>query len=578
MRLNMPVTLNERIFRDEDGLISKTDLHGRITFVNDTFVYVSGYSLKELVGQTHNIVRHPDVPAEAFADLWHTIEAEKPWTSLIKNRCKNGDFYWVEANVTPLRQGNDITGYISIQSKPSREQIALAESNYRDIKMGKLAFKEGKATSKKKAGSILALNNFSIKMRLGIAVTMPCLLILIFGLVAMSGVTTQYPVFYMMALGLFAVGSLTTGFFIIHSVTRPLQEVFKAVARAASGDFSHSLQVSSNDEMGRILELINILNRNVQRIICNIYKSTDIVASTSQEIMQGNTDLNRRTEDQAANLEKTAASLKELTASVKANVANVKQASQLGSQASSIALKGGQDMNQVVQTMNAIHECSNRIVNIITVIDEIAFQTNILALNAAIEAARAGEHGRSFAVVAMEVRMLAQRSAAAAKEITALINDSVKKVENGSHLVDKAGKTIVGTVNSVNKVSEIMTQITIASQEQSAGIELINNAVTQLDGVTHQNAVLVEEAAVATEIMEAQIRNLIQAITVLNLGDTPTKPITNERRNQIKKYAAVKVQQKMARHRESYASNIKHLPDRNRIKERNKIDAKSVSG
>ncbi len=422
MRLNMPVTLNERIFRDDDGLISKTDLDGRITFVNDTFVHVSGYSLKELVGQTHNIVRHPDVPAEAFADLWHTIEAEKPWTSLIKNRCKSGDFYWVEANVTPLRQGNDITGYISIQSKPSREQIALAESNYRDIKLGKLAFKEGKATSKKMAGSILALNNISIKMRLGIAVTMPCLLILIFGLVAMSGAATQYPVFYMMALGLFAVGSLTTGFFIIHSVTRPLQEVFKAVARAASGDFSHSLQVSSNDEMGRILELINILNRNIQRIISNIYKSTDIVASTSQEIMQGNTDLNQRTEDQAANLEKTAASLKQLTASVKANVANVKQASQLGSQASSIALKGGQDMNQVVQTMNAIHECSNRIVNIITVIDEIAFQTNILALNAAIEAARAGEHGRSFSVVAMEVRMLAQRSAAAAKEITTLIN------------------------------------------------------------------------------------------------------------------------------------------------------------
>lgn len=578
MRLNMPVTSNERIFRDEDGLISKTDLQGRITFVNDTFVYVSGYTLKELIGQSHNIVRHPDVPAEAYADLWHTVEAEKPWTSLIKNRCKNGDFYWVEANVTPLRQGNDITGYISIQSKPSREQIAIAESNYRDIQMGKLALKEGKATSKRMSDNLMALKNPSIKMRLGMAVTMPCLLILLFGLVAMSGAATQYTVFYLMALIICFVGALTTGFFIIHSVTRPLQEVFKAVARAASGDFSHSLQVSSHDEMGRILELINILNRNVQRIMCNIHKSTDIVASTSQEIMQGNTDLNRRTEDQAANLEQTAASLKELTASVKANVANVKQANQLGSQASSIALKGGEAMHQVVQTMNAIHECSNRIVNIITVIDEIAFQTNILALNAAIEAARAGEQGRSFAVVAMEVRMLAQRSAAAAKEISALINDSVKKVENGTHLVDKAGKTIVSTVNSVNKVTEIMTQITIASQEQSAGIELINNAVTQLDGVTHQNAVLVEEAAVATEIMEAQIRNLVQAITILNLGDTHTKPITNERRNQIKKYASVKVKQKMARNRERYASNIKHLPDRNRTDERNNIDAKSVIG
>ncbi|MBP9871707.1 MAG: methyl-accepting chemotaxis protein, partial [Nitrosomonas sp.] len=266
------------------------------------------------------------------------------------------------------------------------------------------------------------------------------------------------------------------------------------------------------------LQALKTMNENLQDLVGKVRMSTDQISTASGEIATGNSDLSQRTEEQASSLEETASSMEELTSTVKQNADNARQANQLASGASEIAAKGGTVVGQVVETMSSINESSKKIVDIISVIDGIAFQTNILALNAAVEAARAGEQGRGFAVVATEVRTLAQRSAAAAKEIKELINDSVNKVEDGTRLVDEAGSTMNEIVIAVKRVTDIMSEISAASQEQSSGIEQINQAVTQMDEVTQQNAALVEEAAAAAESMQEQAQALTQAVTRFKLS------------------------------------------------------------
>ena len=260
--------------------------------------------------------------------------------------------------------------------------------------------------------------------------------------------------------------------------------------------------------MGQLLQALKDMNASLGNIVGEVRSTTDSISTAAQEIAAGNSDLSQRTEEQASSLEETASSMEELTSTVKQNAENAKQANQLAANASDIAVKGGQAVNEVVQTMGSISASSKKIMDIISVIEGIAFQTNILALNAAVEAARAGEQGRGFAVVAAEVRNLAQRSAAAAKEITALIGDSVDKVDIGSRQVDQAGATMNEIVSAVKRVTDIMAEIAAASNEQSSGIEQVNQAIIQMDEVTQQNAALVEEAAAAAEAMQEQARAL----------------------------------------------------------------------
>jgi methyl-accepting chemotaxis protein len=254
-------------------------------------------------------------------------------------------------------------------------------------------------------------------------------------------------------------------------------------------------------------------------IVRGIKASTDMISTASHEIAAGNEDLSSRTEQQASSLEETASSMEELTSTVLQNAENAKQANQLAAGASDVAVKGGEVIGQVVRTMSSINESSKKITDIISVIDGIAFQTNILALNAAVEAARAGEQGRGFAVVAAEVRTLAQRSAAAAKEIKQLIGDSVHEVDSGTRLVDEAGKTMEQIVSAVKRVTDIMSEIAAASQQQSSGIAEVNQAITQMDQVTQQNAALVEEASAAAESMKQQAQQLVQAVAVFKLAE-----------------------------------------------------------
>ncbi len=889
MRTNLPVTNTEVEIKDGELIVSKTDLKGRITYINKTFIEVSGFTEQELIGEPHNIVRHPDMPPEAYKDLWETLKAGKPWTGYVKNRCKNGDFYWVVANATPIWENGSLAGYMSVRKRAERsaiEEVEKAYRQFREDKAGGLAIREGKVIRTSLLPRFVdRLANLTIRHRfMAISGILTSLLILVggVGVYGMSqieaGLTTVYNdravpmgqlntiVRNMMAnrqnvsesllhpnvdnislrlkesernigeinelweayittyltpeekvlAGKFAesrgrfvkeglkpamaalkegkleqarqindrldvlfeparenvnalvklqldvakqehdaaenkyayirnaaivaitlgvvfaawlswatyraiviplnrtrdqmgeiaqgnmnltvrkdrndevgdmvdsfrslfikigfdmseanrraeemsrvqsaldsstaaitisdmnellvymspmgkklmqsiggpdfnvdalIGRKLTDLFVDNDAAAKLQEatrtgadvdflfrdhhlrlaarpvvdvkgnnlgrvsqwtdrtaevkveeeVAEIVDAAASGNFTRRIDLDgksgffrslsegvnrfvgeTENGLNQVVEMLHAIsegdlsrhmegnyggtfeqlkqdaNATVDRlreIVSSIRESTGSINTAAGEIAAGNADLSARTESQAASIEETAASMEELTSTVKMNAENARQASQLSFSATDVAVHGGEVVGQVVQTMGTIADSSKKIADIISVIDGIAFQTNILALNAAVEAARAGEQGRGFAVVAGEVRNLAQRSAAAAKEIKELIQDSVGKVENGHQLVARAGETMKDVVESIRKVSDIMTEISSASNEQSSGIEQVNLAMAQMDEAVQQNAALVEEAAAAAKSMEDQANKLVDAVGIFKLGD-----------------------------------------------------------
>ena len=892
MKTNLPVTQKEILLGAGQSIVSKTDLKGQIAYVNQAFIEISGFVEAELIGQSHNIVRHPDMPPEAFADLWATLKDERPWTGVVKNRCKNGDHYWVVANVTPIFQNGSVSGYLSVRSAPTRAQVEAADAAYRQFREGRaagLAIRDGEVVTSgfsfarwmksrtisqriftlcslltagmllvggmgmmavgdsngrlnavyvdrviplqqlkevadayavsivdlshkardgaesfesgldkvKQAESVIhsrwqeyrgtsltgqetkLVDEAEVLMQKGDQVTARLKEILTAKdkeALAVFAAKDLYPAIdpisdklselvalqlseakvnvdqasanvstFMMRFGLlilaFVAISAILALGLVKGIRRPISEAaafFKGLAEgrsdlhlkferrdellaiadaartmqvkfgsdlsearrvadeamrikmaldgsgtpmtisnesnvliymnaaaeglwrkmepemrlrvpgfsvaemyrhslveffddeavraayrveltasrtldvamcgrvlqvtatpvrdtlgkylgrasqwvdrtdevavenevasivggAARGDFTR--RVAVDGKQGFFLRLANDLNTLMQtsqiglddvvqvlsgmaegdltrsisadyegtfgqlkddanqtvlrlrEIISQIREATDAINTAAREIATGNQDLSSRTEEQASSLEETASSMEELTSTVKHNADNARQANELASNAQLVAIKGGDMVGQVVQTMTAIHQSSSRIADIIGVIDGIAFQTNILALNAAVEAARAGEQGRGFAVVATEVRSLAQRSAAAAKEIKGLISDSVEKVANGNKQVAQAGETMEQVVSSIKRVAAIMSDISEASREQSAGIEQVSLAVTQMDEVTQQNAALVEEAAAAAESLEEQAHNLAQAVAVFKLAE-----------------------------------------------------------
>ncbi|HJV84135.1 MAG TPA: methyl-accepting chemotaxis protein [Noviherbaspirillum sp.] len=318
-----------------------------------------------------------------------------------------------------------------------------------------------------------------------------------------------------LTVGLLLAGLV--GWWLVRAITVPVDKAVKVATSVASGDLTQEIDARSKDEMGQLMRALKSMSDGLMEIVSQVRNGTDRIANASAEIASGNMDLSSRTEAQASSLEETAASIEELTSTVKQNADNAHQANALAVSASEVASKGGAVVSQVIDTMGSIHDSSRKIVDIIAVIDGIAFQTNILALNAAVEAARAGEQGRGFAVVASEVRNLAQRSAGAAKEIKALINDSVEKVEVGSQLVDEAGATMREIVDSVRRVTDLMGEIAAASREQTSGIDQINQAITQMDQVTQQNAALVEQAAAASQALQEEAATLAKVVGVFKL-------------------------------------------------------------
>ncbi|MXS82407.1 PAS domain-containing methyl-accepting chemotaxis protein [Nitrosomonas oligotropha] len=531
MRLNLPVTNTEYPIDDDTLIVSTTDTKGRITYINSTFVEVSGFSEEELIGKAHNIVRHPDVPPEAFEDLWATLKQGLPWTGLVKNRRKNGDFYWINANATPLIENGQITGYLSVRTKASPAAIEQAAPAYQQILEGKaknLKIEKGQIVRTDFIGKLQAFVKMTTRKRIALAMTIPALFLLTAGGIGWWGLSQTQAhaslgsmIAAITAAGIALIAYLAYG--MVKNTLTPLQQAIDIANKLAGGDLTHKFSVNRSDEFGELLKALSQMGVNLRATVLDVQKNAASVRLATGEIASGNLDLSQRTEEQASSLEETASSMEELTATVRQNTDNSINANQIAMTASNITTKGGEMMQEVVATMSSISESSSKIADIISVIDGIAFQTNILALNAAVEAARAGEQGRGFAVVATEVRNLAQRSATAAKEIKTLIDDSVKKVDQGAALVNKTGQTMNEIVMSIKNLTEIMSDITSASKEQNTGIEQVTQAVSQMDEVTQQNAALVEQAAAAAASLEQQAYELVGAISIFHLSQSSSK-------------------------------------------------------
>ena len=518
MRTNLPVSNTEFLLKDGMSLVSKTDTKGRITYVNPAFIEASGFAEEELLGKPHNLIRHPDMPEQAFGDMWQTLKMGLPWTGLVKNRRKNGEFYWVNANVTPVRDNNQIVAYMSVRSKPNRAQVDGAARIYARFKAGQakgLAVRRGAVVTTGLLGKLASLKNIGLNARIGMSMGAIIAVILSLGFAATSAAENITMSYWYGGATLIGAGIAALAWLGLYlSIVRPLNNLIDKTRIIAGGDFTADFNVDRHDDMGQLQQALQQMNVNLRSVMGDIRSNVDSISIATHEIAAGNMDLSRRTEAQAASLEETASSMQQFASTVKQNSDNALQANKLAQSASEIAGKGGAVVEKVGSTMNEISTSAKRIVDIISLIDGIAFQTNILALNAAVEAARAGEQGKGFAVVAAEVRSLAQRSASAAKEIKTLIDDSVDKVDSGNRLVSDAMATMNGIVDSVKSVTDIMNEISIASREQSEGVEQVNLAITHMDAVTQQNATLVEEAAMAAASLEEQTMHLTQSIAV----------------------------------------------------------------
>lgn len=520
MRSNMPVSQFEYVLQDHETVVSKTDLDGNITYVNQDFIHVSGFSEEELLGAPQNIVRHPDMPGEVFADFWHTLKSGKAWTGLVKSRCKNGDYYWEQANAAPVMENRTVVGYASIRTKPGRAQVQATDKAYRALKAGdkSIEIREGVVGKRASLLNFRFMRGLSLKALLTIASVSVGGLFALIGVLAGLSLDNPDLIDWLMAIAAAGVPfAAVFGVLSYRSVVLPLVRAGDQIDCMSSGDLTRRIEAYGVKELAQLMESLRVLQINTKLLVGQIQESTGLVNTGAREIASGNADLSTRTESQASSLEETASSMEELTSTVKQSAESARHAHQLVASTVDIAVNGGEVVEQVISTMGSIKESSSKIADIIGVIDGIAFQTNILALNAAVEAARAGEQGRGFAVVAAEVRNLAQRSAGAAKEIKTLIGDSVEKVEMGRKLVDEAGEAMGDIVTSVQLVAEIISGTAAASLQQSAGIEQINQAVGQMDQMTQQNAALVEQAAAAAESLQNQAVKLAQLVGTFKL-------------------------------------------------------------
>jgi len=503
MRLNTPVTHIERHLREGEFIVSKTDTKGLITYVNRPFLEISGFTTEELIGSPHNLVRHPDMPPAAFEDLWRTLKSGKAWRGMVKNRCKNGDHYWVDANANPIWEGGRIVGYMSLRAKPTRAQVEEAERVYGLFRQGQargLTVREGRIVPTGWRAALAAVVNLSIKIRVALACIYLGVSMAALGGASLLAGSVSLPAWATPALeGLAASSLMLIGWmwwYLGAKLPRQIEAATLACQAVASGDLSSGRFNDSRSEIGRLRHGIGVMANNLSSIVADVRSATGHLGMVSETVHATAQVLSQTSCEQAASVQETAAAIHQMASSISENTENAQVTDRMAAQVAQQAVEGGSAVGKTVDAMKTIAKR-------ISIIDDIAYQTNLLALNATIEAARAGVHGRGFSVVAAEVRKLSERSQLAAQEIGDVAAGSV-------NLAEQAGDMIGNMVPSIQKTSHLVQTIAQASVVQSAGVARINAYESQLDQIAQRNAASSEELAATVEAMNGQTGQLAQ--------------------------------------------------------------------
>ena len=525
MRNNGTITQQEFALPPDKTLVSVTDIKGRIVYANKAFIAASGFLESELLGQAHNIVRHPDMPAEAFRDMWATLASGRPWSGLVKNRRKDGDHYWVRANATPVRRDGQLVGYLSVRTIPGREEVAAAERLYERLRgeaergSKRTALVAGKVRRRDALGRIAgALQSFA-------GWSGPGGLAILAAMGAVLFAARQLPTWSWAPT---ALGCALMARWLQHSAEqRTWRRLRDDAGILASGDLTHHVTLDLPGTAGEAAQALNQMAITLKTVISDARDDVASLRGVAAEVAHGSQEMSARTETQASSLEETAASMEQINGTAKNTAASAAEGTRQAQEADAAATSGASAVSKMVQTMGAISESSRRIGDIIQVIEGVAFQTNILALNAAVEAARAGEQGRGFAVVATEVRSLAQRTTEAAREIRHLISESTERVEAGNQATAETQTRMQALSEAVHNMQRVLEDVSHAAGEQQLGVSQVADAVTHLDTITQQNAAMVEELAAAALGVKEPIEAFDVQLGLLQL--TPGQRVLAER-------------------------------------------------
>ena len=513
MRINLPVTTSEHVLQDGDTLLSATDLKGNIIYANDAFLLACGYSFEELQQQPHNIIRHPETPAILFEDMWNTLKHGASWTAVVKNRCKNGDFYWVRANASPILAGGKTIGYLSVRTKPTGQETQAQQALYDLLNGGAqhLQVRRGYVFPKGWRAWWSHLHFVSVTTKLytgGIAMLLWALALA--ASAAWGGDRTVVGVMAACWMVCATTGMLWMG----RRLVWPLHAVLRQARQVASGESAQSLFLERRDELGSLMRSVEQAGLNMRSLVSDIEGKAEQVSACAGALQKGNVQLAQRTQQASSDLEQAAEALAQLGQTISGTQGLAESAMLQAREGVQGVTQGQACVDQLVQSMQGIEASSKKVADIVGLIDGIAFQTNLLALNAAVEAARAGEHGKGFAVVAAEVRKLSQQSAQAAKEIKHLIQGSRQQVEQGHTAAQTARITMHSVVDGIEGLAQSMGRILEQTHVQAAGSSQISDAVAHLREVSAHNGSMAEESAQLSDVLALQAQRLHGAAAV----------------------------------------------------------------